>query len=419
MSWIGLYPEQREAVEKMKNGCILKGGVGSGKSITSLAYYYKLNGGNIDAKRYSPMNDPPLNLFIITTAKKRDDAEWENELVRYHLSTDRKLSNYNHIVIIDSWNNIKKYKSTHKAFFIFDEDRVTGKGAWVDAFLKIAKNNQWVLLSATPGDGWTDYIPVFIANGFYRNRTDFNNQHVIFDPYITKYPAIKGYYNEEILRRYRASIEVDIDIARTTDRHNIYIEAPYDRDLYKYVTINRWNPYLDKPVEQIAELCSLWRRISNNVPERLEILKEKLTAGTVPKVIIFYNFNYELDELRTLDGWNGYTVAEWNGHKHQPIPDTDKWIYLVNYMSGAEGWNCIETNVVIFFSQTYSHKQLEQAKGRIDRLNTPFKNLYYYHFVSKSPIDRAIRITLRKKGEFSEMKYAKEVILSKCRSKIY
>jgi hypothetical protein len=119
------------------------------------------------------------------------------------------------------------------------------------------------------------------------------------------------------------------------------------------------------------------------------------------RAIIFYNYDYELDILLGVAENIDIPYAEWNGHKHQPIPDTDSWVYLVQYTAGAEGWNCIKTNCIIFWSQTYSYKALVQACGRIDRLNTPFIDLYFYHMKSKSSIDRAITKALEHKKEFN------------------
>ena len=173
MAGISLRDYQLDAVNRMKNGCILCGGVGSGKSRTALAYYFFQEGGellnNVCGDNYIPMEDPPKDLYIITTARKRDTKEWEGELSPFLLSTHREVSLYSNKVIVDSWNNIGKYIAVTNAFFIFDEQRVVGSGAWVKAFLKIAKSNEWILLSATPGDTWEDYIPVFIANGFYKS----------------------------------------------------------------------------------------------------------------------------------------------------------------------------------------------------------------------------------------------------------
>lgn len=347
------------------------------------------------------MRDPPKDLYIITTARKRDTKEWECELIPFLLATD-KTNFYSNKVVVDSWNNIKKYTNVIDAVFIFDEQRVVGYGEWTHAFLDITKKNQWILLSATPGDTWSDYIPVFIANGFYRNKTHFNNEHVIFKPF-SKFPQIDRYVNVQRLIRLRNRVLVDMDFIRDTVRNNIDIFCNYDISRYKGITESRWNPYLNAPVGNASELCSVWRRCANEDPSRAEKVLD--ICRHRPKVIIFYNFDYELDIIKEIPYEDGTVIAEWNGHKHQEIPDSDRWVYLVQYNAGAEGWNCIKTDTIIFYSQTYSYRCLEQSMGRIDRLNTPYHNLYYYHLKSRAPIDIAIARSLRSKKKFNETRY--------------
>lgn len=397
-----LRDHQKKALEKLKNGSILCGGVGSGKSITSLAYFYEKEcSGSLE----DCVIKDPKDLYIITTARKRDTKEWEAECEPFGLSTVRRDSTNYIRVTIDSWNNIQKYIDVKDAFFIFDEQRVVGYGAWVKAFIKITKSNRWILLSATPGDTWSDYIPVFIANGFYRNKTDFISQHAVYSRY-SKFPKIDKYINTGKLVQYRKQILVDMKFERHTVRHVEIIIADYDRSLYSVLQKNRWNIFEDRPVRDISELCYSMRRVVNCDPDRVEKLKDLLTKH--PKVIIFYNFNYELEILRDVGKELGITVAEWNGHKHEPVPSTESWIYLVQYAAGAEGWNCITTDTIIFYSQSYSYKATVQASGRIDRLNTPFTDLYYYHLRSNSSIDLAIAKTLRKKEDFNERSFIKE-----------
>lgn len=402
MAGISLYDYQIDAVNRMKNGCILCGGVGSGKSRTSLAYYYKEQGGKLGTKSYVDMKNP-RDLYIITTARKRDTKEWEGELVPFLLTTNPEVAYYKNKVVIDSWNNIGKYKDVHSAFFIFDEQRVVGSGAWVKAFLNIARKNNWILLSATPGDTWSDYIPVFVANGFYKNKTEFIREHVIYSRF-TKYPKIDRFINTGRLIRLRNDILVTMDFKRQTVAHHEDVYCRYDIAKYKDVSKLRWDPYKNEPIINAAGLCYVWRKIVNTDDSRQVALLELFEKH--PKMIIFYNFNYELDILKEVFGNVACEVAEWNGHLHQPIPNGKSWVYLVQYTAGAEGWNCITTDTIVFFSQNYSYKVMQQAAGRIDRLNTRFIDLYYYHLKSRSGIDLAISRALSQKRNFNEGKYA-------------
>ena len=397
-----LYDYQMDAVNRMKDGCILNGGVGSGKSRTALYYYFKENGGSY-INRYIPMRGTPLDLYIITTARKRDTLEWEGELSPFLLSVHPEVNAYKNKVVVDSWNNIGKYKEVKGAFFIFDEQRVVGSGAWVKAFLKIAKANEWILLSATPGDTWEDYIPVFVANGFYKNRTAFKEEHMIMTWVNGKYPKVDRYVGVGRLIRLRNNILVTMDFKRETLSHHEDIYVPYDIAKYKDVSRRRWNPYKDEPIATASELCYIWRRIVNEDESRQIALMELFEKH--PKMIVFYNFDYELDILKNLYYGDKVEVAEWNGHKHQPIPTCDSWVYLVQYNAGAEGWNCISTDTIVFYSQNYSYKIMKQSAGRTDRLNTPFKDLYYYHLKSRSGIDLAISRALTEKRNFNETKY--------------
>lgn len=403
MSGISLYDYQLDAVGRMKNGCILCGGVGSGKSRTSLAYYYQEQGGKLGTKAYVDMQNP-RDLYIITTARKRDTKEWEGELVPFLLTTNPDVAYYKNKVVVDSWNNIGKYKDVYGAFFIFDEQRVVGSGAWVKAFLNIARKNKWILLSATPGDTWSDYIPVFVANGFYKNKTEFTREHIVYRWINKTYPKIDHYVNTGKLIRHRNDILVTMDFNRVTVAHHEDVFCSYDIAKYKDASKNRWDPFKDEPIINAAGLCYVWRKIVNTDESRQVALLELFEKH--PKMIVFYNFDYELDILREVFSNAGCEVGEWNGHVHGAVPTASKWVYLVQYTAGAEGWNCITTDTIVFYSQNYSYKVMQQAAGRIDRLNTKFIDLYYYHLKSRSGIDLAISRALSQKKNFNEGKYA-------------
>ncbi|HEY2455609.1 MAG TPA: hypothetical protein VGI71_23940 [Scandinavium sp.] len=374
-----LMPHQQKAVDELSNGKILKGGVGTGKSRTAMAYYVTLA--------------PWVKLYVITTSKKRDSGDWQAEALLYGVEP-----------IVDSWNNLINYEDVEDAFFIFDEQRVVGSGIWVKAFLKVTRKNEWILLSATPGDTWMDYIPVFLANGFYSTRTEFCREHVVFSRWA-KFPKVERFLETRKLTEHLRSILVEMPYKRTTVRHTIDVFAEYNRELYSTVWKRRWNYLEGRPIRNVSELFSLLRRVVNLDPSRIDNIKNLMI--THPRMIIFYNFDYELEMLRDLLDY--VKVAEWNGHNHEPVPDGDEWVYLVQYAAGAEGWNCITTDTIVFYSMNYSYRATEQAKGRIDRLNTPYIDLYYYVFRSQSGIDCALFSALSSKREFNETNALKQL----------
>lgn len=406
---VELAEHQLLAIDRLKNGYILYADVGLGKSRTALAYYYmKECGGKLKVNGEGEFSEleTPKDLYIITTARKRDTQEWELECAPFLISSDRNLSISNVKLTVDSWNNIHKYCNVCNAFFIFDEQRLVGNGPWVKAFYQIAKKNRWILLSATPGDQWTDYIPVFIANGFYKNRTEFMHRHAVFARY-SRYPKIERWLEQGRLLKLKSLILVDMHAIKPAIRNDIEVPVSYDRVLMRTIMRERWNPFDKCMIDNMSQLVYLMRKAVNSDVSRIEAVENLIKEN--PKSIIFYNFDYELEILRNVAKDLGIDKAEWNGHLHQPIPKSSNWIYLVQYTAGAEGWNCTDTNIMIFYSYNYSYKTTVQAAGRIDRLNTPFQQIYYYHLTSKAGIDLAIKRALDNKKQFNEASYIKKL----------
>lgn len=392
-----LYPHQEVALQELHNGSVLAGGVGTGKTLTSLAYYAQIVcGGVLD--RSEPMKHPK-ELYVITTAKKRDSLDWESDAAKLGIFVQPELSYSQSDFIVDSWNNMGRYVDVENAFFIFDEQRLVGSGTWVKNFLKIVKKNQWILLSATPADTWMDYVPLFIAHGFYRNRTDFIEKHVIWS-FNGKYRKIRGFFGVRHLERQRDSILVEMPYERHTTRHVVERPVAHDAEAFNMVWVRRWNIYEGRPIVDVAEKYRVARRLVNSDPSRLDEIVE--LGKKHPRMIIFYNFDYELDLLRTLMPKMDICIAEWNGHRHEEIPETERWLYLVQYQAGAEAWESIATDTIVFYSLSYSHRLFEQSQGRTDRLNTPFDDLYYYMLKSNSMIDKLIWKALVAKKNFHE-----------------
>jgi hypothetical protein len=383
---VELHPHQTEAVGKLASGKILRGDVGTGKSLVAVAYYMKV--------------EADTDVYVITTAKKRDSLDWEREFAKFGVGRELDGTTAGRLTV-DSWNNLSRYRNVENAFFILDEQRLVGSGGWSQEFLRLAKRNRWILLTATPGDTWLDYISVFVANGFYKNRTEFKRDHVVYSPY-SKFPKVDHYTGVGKLVRLRNQLLVEMPYERKTIRNNIILPVDYDKPKFDKCWKDRWNPFQNKPARNIAEMFLVLRRITSTSPSRLDTVRTLLK--THPRLIVFYNFDYELEMLRKLCG--EVAVSEWNGHNHQAIPETDSWVYLVQWAAGAEGWNCVSTNAMVFYSLTYSYKMWHQGHGRIDRLNTPHIGLFYYTLMSNSFIDRAIKKALDSKKSFNEKKFS-------------
>lgn len=396
---VPLYKTQYQVIPKIKNGNVIVGGTGVGKSRTSLAYYCYKNGGMLEDCGINISNflkrKEKKKLIVITIAKKRNDMDWEKEALPFGIVGE---------LIVDSWNNIKKYKDFENCFFIFDEQKTVTYGTWSKTFIKICKKNEWIMLSATPGDKWIDYMAIFIANGIYKNQTHFEYEHVVFDR-MSKYKNILRYINTDVLEKHRNKIFIFMKASSERTKYKKYIEHDYDMISYNLVNEKRWNIFKEKPIKDAGELCYTSRKVVNMSKTKLyiidKIIKEK------KKVIIFYNYNYELEILEQFLNDNKIKYSQYNGIKHEKIPTGESWAYLVNYSAGAEAWNCIDTNTIIFYSLNYAYRVMKQSAGRIDRSNSPYMELHYYYLITNSKIDKAILKALKNKKKFNELSFSK------------
>ena len=187
---------------------------------------------------------------------------------------------------------------------------------------------------------------------------------------------------------------------RHTTRVRKTIYCDYDHDLYKWVVKNRMDPWTNEPLRDAGGVCRILRKVVSDNDWRSDETLRLLASHE--RVIVFYNYDYELERILAVADRDGRPSAQWNGHRHDPVPRGERWIYICQYTSAAEGWNCTDTDTVLFWSLNYSWRVMEQCEGRIDRLNTPYSRLRYYFLESKSSIDEAIRRSLSLKKVFNE-----------------
>ena len=413
MTGIILKPFQENCLERLSTGKVLAADTGAGKSIMSLAWYlskecasdeHSLKSG---AKAWTLYHGSP-DLYIITTPKKRDSEEWESDLSKFNLVKGRNSKEMGEVnIFIDSWNNIKKYTEIKNSVFIFDEQRAVGSGTWAKSFVKIAKQNHWIMLSATPGDTWSDWCPLMIAKGYYPNRTAFFNKHAVYNPYV-KYREIIRWDNTDELEYYRSKMLVTCRMEKKTTRHFEEVIADCSNKYeVKRAYKERTNPKTGEPFKSASELCAYTRNIINTDPTRSAVGLKIIQM--YDRIIIFYTLTDELEGIKWACNKAGRKMYFYNGEIHDQVPTGNNWAYIVQYTAGSEAWNCTTCNAMLFWDLTYSYKQFKQATGRIDRLNTPYSDLYYYAIRSYMPLDLAIRRALREKKDFNSRGFLKSV----------
>lgn len=368
---------QKRAINQMHNGCILCGGVGAGKSLTSLGYIDKVY--------------PSGTVYIITPARKRNTGEWFDDIRKNDMDETR--------FVVDSWNNLSKYKDVKDAFFLFDEQKVSGKGTWAKSLIRIAKSNQWILLSATPGDTYDDYATVLIANGFVRNRTTWYDEYCVTksQPFF----HIVDHKNKDVIDMMirRIFIKMDYQSDKKRIERVIPIQARSAGE-EKEILMTHKAPGAQMPFTTFAAAIAYVRMNCYDKSKKTEALRKIIEKHK--KIIVFYNFLSEKLEIERAAIDANVTINFYNGQRHDPIPDTDEWVYGVQYNSGAEAWNCITTNAMVFYSPNYSYKTMEQAHGRIDRVNSPYECLYYYMLLNELNIDNKVMNALSSKKDFNE-----------------
>lgn len=410
MAGVELRDFQKDCVAQLRSGKVLAAGVGAGKSVMALYWYVSTQcrtrrSRNQVGELFRILKGSP-DLVVITTAKKRDSGEWSEEFARFALKEGVNHGMGGVTVTVDSWNNIGKYVDADRnTVFIFDEQRAIGHGAWSKAFVRIARSHPWIMLSATPADDWKDWCPVMVADGFYRNRTDFFRRHAIYSRYTT-YPKITSWYDTHQLEVVRDRILVTCEVPRQTERHDIELGTGYNKTAVKTMMKERVDPETGEPFMNASQLCYAIRKVVNCDPSRMDMARDVFEDHG--RVIVFYSLRAELELIHMAAGMAGISeVGAYNGSTHDEVPTGNRWVYAVQYNAGAEGWNCTTCNTILFWDLPYSYRQLEQAKGRIDRLNTPYRNLFYYSMTSNAKIDLAIKRALRLKKDFNAAAFMK------------
>ena len=128
-----------------------------------------------------------------------------------------------------------------------------------------------------------------------------------------------------------------------------------------------------------------------------------LVESTQDRLIVFYNFNEELEQLKRIAEEHERPVSEVNGH----VKDLDAYenksdsITLIQYQAGAMGLNLQKANKIIYFTLPTMSELFEQSKKRIHRIGQK-DTCFYYLMVCNGSIEEEILQTLEMRKDYTD-----------------
>lgn len=281
------------------------------------------------------------------------------------------------------------------------------------AAMKLAgKADTLVLLSGTPVDGkyerlWTQLRML----GWDIDEKLFWRQYVESETTMREgFPITKvtGYKNEERLVRKMKELGCDFlktdDVIDLPDQRFIRIDVPmskYYREFAKTNVITAFGrDFVGDTV--FGDLTAKRQLAAAYSPAKLEAFGD-LLDGTSKRLVVFYNFDVELEGLTAEleKRYRSYGVLNGKAHDLSPFFDTDDGVALIQYQSGAMGVNMQQADTCVYFSPPLASSLFEQSKKRIHRVGQD-KPCTYYELVSKGTVEEKIYDTLAMRRDYTE-----------------
>lgn len=394
-----LYDSQEEVIQEIEgNSKILELGTGSGKTLISLQEY-------LDHHSQHP-------LLIICPNSKFREGGWDREVAviekHYGVKIDYEVIPYSHLWTKRKVPKKPTYKTNDKLgdykgrFIIFDEihfvkNPTSERGKTAQLLIKNSKG--FLGLSATPlSNGWEDSMNYFIMFGMAKNKTSFIREYASgLDHYYKPY-GWKG----DLLSPMWEAISIFRDKHDMTDLPKLTLQDVYFKKSTRYSKILKDRICEDIVYDTVPKLYAGLRQYAN-LKHKGEYLNE-LLEGTSENVVVFYNFNTELDEImKAIPKGKKVFIANGKGYS---IPQKGKWgnvknsVSVVQYQSGGTGIEMQYAYTVVFFSPTYSYQDYEQSMGRVYRTGQE-ENVTAYLFKTRGTVETAIWKSLEKKKDFN------------------
>ena len=154
----------------------------------------------------------------------------------------------------------------------------------------------------------------------------------------------------------------------------------------------------------LRKLCGEYNK------EKLQAF-EDLISSTQDRLLVFYNFNNELEILKNIAIKLEKPISEFNGEVKNlsNYENEENSVTFIQYQAGSMGLNLQKANKIIYFTLTETSELFEQSKKRIHRIGQE-KTCFYYLLICENSIEESILKSLEIKKDFTDdlFKFSKE-----------
>lgn len=405
---ITLFDYQKEAIENYKEKSFNLSDTGVGKTVMALGSF-------IESKC--------KKLLVICLAPKVVDFAEDGVLMNVDITPLNRGSKKNKELLAESDKVAISFESVWRipeflkwvdedTFIIIDEShKVANTSSKVTKYvMKLSKKAKYTYLcTATPisNGKYEQYYPQLKMLGVY-NGTKKEYYNMFVDERMTRmggsqFMQITGYRNIDLLENMVNQCSVNYkrdkpylpeDYVYKTKKPAMFNKLKKNR---MYKTDNGEVIELDNSSKLFNALrcvshgflLGINKQVSKEPFERLQAILE---THNNERVVIFYNYNIELEMLKQLLSKLKRPTSEYNGARKDLKEFKGKYngVVLAHYKSASTGINdFVISNVMVFNSLPLSSIELTQSKGRIDRQGQGKKPMYYF-IIPDTPVEKKI-----------------------------
>lgn len=403
-----LYKFQQDIVNQLHNKyrCAVFSGCGTGKTIICGELLKYHTGKILLVCQASKVDDwiehfttyyPSVKLFNLRKAQQLEQFNAYQSrcigVVNYDLIYRREINRFNTLVLDES--SEIKYDNTKKSRTILK---------------MVSPKTSVILLSGTPcGGHYENLYTQAKLLGLGMTKTEYWNRYVNWyeipipgRPYSIK--KVVGYKNvDDLINRLSKCGAVFV---KSEDVLDLPEQTFTVKTVDKPIALKRFErdgsvvvygkEYVAANV--LVELTAS-RQLCNSKDKQQAFID--LINSINDRVVVFYNFDSELDTLKTLV--KDRPIAEVNGHTNteQIYHDNDNCVLFVQYQAGARGLNLQDGNKIIYYSLTLSSDLFEQSKKRIHRIGTKYP-CFYWILQTKDSVEESIYKSLNRQEDYNE-----------------